>query len=641
MNDFIKHRNIASTIPDEVVNNYCSQDEFKCKADKFFQQLADKEKDFRLIKFPFSGSYLLDEKNWEQTVKIVPEFIVSIIDIGINNLLKINSTEITSVPQDENISINDIGISSNTIKYLWSLTNSWIESKYQDFDIQKMLYQSSDIIINAEVYSDIRGCLQLILSEIKIRSLLPDRISKYTDLYFPKDKHKRRILLDLVSDYTKICNYLDNRPGQSLIDRGLDKLKRDINNNILRVFEDIKIIGSNNLTKENIKRATTYFEDSHNILFVGEYGTGRMHLINYLLIKASARHEIYHCGASKDKNFDNLMLNLEKETSIHHPGYLSQTWNGVLIFQDLEKATDFQKDKIYQLYQEKYSNPTISKRKLQFIATITPQGFDNLDRNLKHTCFPKKIFVPSLIEIKEDIPELAHHFFIQAVSEEHLLVSDINKKTFDLLKKSEWDNNIAELKNFSEEIVDEIRFVNGEETVELIISRMMNGKRTSSEMKKYNKLKITLPKDPSDPKDKAYFQIGNNQNLIKPIELSADQASLLLFLAMERKNEEEYWLEKPDKHRSELKNIFNRLYLANYFEDEISIDPPGRQERSTLQTWIWDFDNKHRRVIVSDINKKLKNLREIDFKIIIPQPNKVASRKGNYALNKQIEYIDI
>ena len=110
---------------------------------------------------------------------------------------------------------------------------------------------------------------------------------------------------------------------------------------------------------------------------------------------------------------------------------------------------------------------------------------------------------------------------------------------------------------------------------------------------------------------------------------------------MERKNEEEYWLEKPDKHRSELKNIFNRLYLANYFEDEISIDPPGRQEMDALQTWIWDFDNKHRRVIVSDINKKLKNLREIDFKIIIPQPNKVASRKGNYALNKQIEYIDI
>ena len=641
MDNFIKHRNIVSTIPDEAINNYCSQDEFKCKADKFFQQLADKEKDFRLIKFPFSGSYLIDQKNWAQIVKIVPEFIVSIIDIGVDNLLKINSTEITSVSQDENISINDIHKSSKTIKQLWSLSNSWIESKYQDFDIQTKMFKLSDIISNPDTYSDIRGCLQLILSEIKIRSLLPDKLNSYTDLYYPEEKCKRRVLLNLTEDYTKIFEYLEYQHAQTLIDRGLDKIKRDLNNDILRNNEDIKIIGSNNLTKKNIKRAITFLEDGHNILFVGEHGCGRMHLIKYLVNNAVARFEIYHCGASKDKNFDNLMLNLEKETSIHHPGYLNQTWNGVLIFQDLEKATDFQKDKIYQLYQEKYSNPTISKRKLQFIATITPQGFDNLDRNLKHTCFPKKIFVPSLIEIKEDIPELAHHFFIKAVGKEHLLVSDINKKTFDLLKKSEWDNNIAELKNFSEEIVDEIRFVNGEETVELIISRMMNGKRTSSEMKKYTKLKITLPKDPSDPKDKAYFQIGNNQNLIKPIELSADQASLLLFLAMERKNEEEYWLEKPDKHRSELKNIFNRLYLANYFEDEISIDPPGRQEMDALQTWIWDFDNKHRRVIVSDINKKLKNLREIDFKIIIPQPNKVASRKGNYALNKQIEYIDI
>jgi len=633
MKKFVEHKKSLANFPNE--NNFTNQTE------QFFQQLAEQENDFRSISFPFNGSDLIDKQNWERIVKIAPEFILSIIDLGIDKLLQINSTETVPISQYDNISINDIVISSNTIKYLWSLSNSWIESQYQDFNVQAKLLQLSDCITNPEIHTDIRGCLQFILSEIKTRSLLPDKLTTYVNLLYPKEKSKRRLLLDLTRDYTKILNYFEFQPARTVINRTIDKLVRDINNEVLKNTDDVQIIGSNNQTKENIRRSTTFFKNGNNILFVGEHGTGRMHLIRYLLNETFARYEIYHCGASKDKNFDNLMLNLEKEPSIHNPGYIGQTWNGVLVFQDLEKATDFQIDKIYQLYQEKYSNPNISRRKLQFFGTITSKGFKNLDRNLKFICFNKKIFVPSLIEIEDDIPELAHHFFIQSVGNEHLLAGDINKETFDLLKKGKWNNNIAELKNFVEEIADEICFKDAEEPVESVISRLMIERKTSSDVRPFNTLKINLPKDPTDPKDKAHFQIGNNQNLIKPVELSHDQASLLLYLAMERQNGGTYWLEKPDEHRSELKRIFNCLYLANYFEDEIDIDTPNRQEKSSLKTWVWDFDNKRRKAIVSDINNKIKNLREIDFKIISGIPTRTASRKGNYAINKQIEYIVI
>ena len=260
-----------------------------------------------------------------------------------------------------------------------------------------------------------------------------------------------------------------------------------------------------------------------------------------------------------------------------------------------------------------------------------------------HKCFNKKIFVPTLKEIQDDIPELALYFFKNQINKDHELSKVVTLSTFESLKQREWKNNIVELKNFIEDVVDDYKFCQSKGITDF--NRILQDKiTTSNEDTKsgtitkpttFNTLKLKLPEDPTDKLEKVSLILLNDSSSINSIELSPNEASFIYYLAFERKHGEKYWLDEPDKHRSELKRIFNSLYLSNYFEDEINEQPEQQK------TWIWDFKNTKRKTIKSEIHKKLKNLRDVDFKLIVDLPNKNPSRVGNYTLNSQIKTIHI
>ena len=605
MSDFKKHKNIIATIPNEVIINYCPPEEFPEKAERFFKDLEEQETDFRTIKYPFDGGYLLDPDNWDQIVKIAPEFIVSIIKLGVKNLININSTDsVVHIPQFENVAIENLSQSAAIIKQSWLNCNSWIESKYQDFDIRNQLFQDTDIITNPASYSDIRGCLQLILSEIKIRSLLPNDLGKNVSLNVPVDKIKRRILLKLTRDYTKIVNYFEIQPANTIINRGLNKLIVDINNYVLKNIDEIEIIGSSEKIKTNIERAFTYFKNNHNILFVGEHGTGRMHLGKYLVNKA-ARHEIYHCGASKDRNFENLMLDFEKEPSIHLPGYISQTWKGVLIFLDLEKATDIQKDKIYQLYMEKYSHPHTARRKLQLFATITPESYKNLDRNLKYKCFSKKISVPTLKEIQDDIPELALYFFKNQINKDHELSKVVTLSTFESLKQQEWKNNIVELKNFVESVIDDYLFRKSKGITDFncILQERVSLPVINISSDVFDTIEISLAKNiTNESKLKFRLSADKTSNCSEWAELSITDGTFLYFLALERMEGGNNWLIDPLEQRETLEKIQKKFSdaLPPHINQELNGKPDNDKN-----SWVFGSQNTRSRY-VSRIHRALE-----------------------------------
>jgi len=80
-------------------------------------------------------------------------------------------------------------------------------------------------------------------------------------------------------------------------------------------------------------------------------------------------------------------------------------------------------------------------------------------------------------------------------------------------------------------------------------------------------------------------------------ELSQNEASLLSFLAYERKVGGRNWLANPEAHIDVLNKI-NKIYsLPLYFKDEIL-------ERVQGKTWIRDFENRIRKTIISRINTK-------------------------------------
>lgn len=151
----------------------------------------------------------------------------------------------------------------------------------------------------------------------------------------------------------------------------------------------------------------------------------------------------------------------------------------------------------------------------------------------------------------------------------------------------------------------------------------------------YNAIEIRIPRGEIFEKKCDFRLTGENENT-KYVKMDPIEASLLYYLALERRAEEEDWLIKPEEHQDEIKKICDELELEEIYYNEYSTV----KKPDDPKTWIWDFRNNKRRFIVSHLNTKLKNMTSLSDPLICSRPGS-APRKGNYALAKHIYKVKI
>lgn len=152
----------------------------------------------------------------------------------------------------------------------------------------------------------------------------------------------------------------------------------------------------------------------------------------------------------------------------------------------------------------------------------------------------------------------------------------------------------------------------------------------------YNSLIIEIKKDDNYCLN-FNFLLRNDGYSSKPISISANEASLLFYLAMERKMDEKDWLKHPEDHVNILTKISLAFEMTQNFDEEIQTKPWSMDQS---KTWIWDFRNRSRKTYVKNINKNLNEIGEITGKLI-HNIKSDTSRKGNYSLAKSIEHIEL
>jgi two-component system response regulator HydG len=112
--------------------------------------------------------------------------------------------------------------------------------------------------------------------------------------------------------------------------------------------------------------------------------------------------------------------------------------------------------------QEKEFEPLGSSRTVKVDVRVIAASNKDLEREVKEGRFREDlfyrlnvvpVFLPPLRERKEDIPELAAHFFAVYQEKNRKDLKDISGKVMDLLMRYDWPGNIRELENCVERAV--------------------------------------------------------------------------------------------------------------------------------------------------------------------------------------------
>ena len=148
----------------------------------------------------------------------------------------------------------------------------------------------------------------------------------------------------------------------------------------------------------------------------------------------------------------------------------------------------------------------------------------------------------------------------------------------------------------------------------------------------FTTLQISIPKD-IEYKDLIAITLIGDGLRTKDVQISQHQAAFLMFLAMERDQKGQDWLSKPDEHIDSLKEIYGKLALKSSILDEIN------DEKYDKIVWFKDFKNVNRKRYVNQINKSVRDIGNIDGKLVVLSVSIDPAKTGNYKLSENIRKI--
>lgn len=215
-------------------------------------------------------------------------------------------------------------------------------------------------------------------------------------------------------------------------------------------FDILEPIGNSAATNQ-LRASLNNIYQSHSHLFIeGDYGTG----------KNSIAVLIHHRKFGTDKpviNMDAAFCGEDFNKKLTaHGGYFDKSMDGTLIINNIDCLTRDQQNLLLSFIKFKqYSNfgqNNIQPLNSQIIA-ISKQDMNQLitenefSSELYSMLAEVKLYVPSLSERQEDIPELVNFYVNTLPDNENTPYRKISFAAQNLLRNHHWKNNIVDLKN--------------------------------------------------------------------------------------------------------------------------------------------------------------------------------------------------
>lgn len=223
------------------------------------------------------------------------------------------------------------------------------------------------------------------------------------------------------------------------------------------------VIGESKVIKNVVKLIELVASTAMSVLITGESGTGK-EVFARLLHDRSERREYpfvaLDCGAIPENLIESELFGYEKGAFTgadkSRQGKFEAAHKGTLMLDEITNLSFDGQAKLLRALEERkvrhVGGNTDIKVDVRIIATtnlevqeVIQEGKFRLD--LYHRLNEFQIHLPPLRERKEDIPELAQHFLMNANIELNKEIIGFNSQALEYICANEWQGNIRELKH--------------------------------------------------------------------------------------------------------------------------------------------------------------------------------------------------
>ncbi len=230
-----------------------------------------------------------------------------------------------------------------------------------------------------------------------------------------------------------------------------------------------ELVGSGPAMKKLITQIERVAASETRVCILGETGTGK-ELIARAIHEKSPRHDhpfvTLNCAAVPAELIESELFGHEKGAftgaAVKHLGKFEQADGGTLFLDEIGDMPVAMQAKLLRVLEEGEVERVGGDKPIKVNVRVLVATHRNLEELVKQNAFRRDLFhriyvfpltLPSLLERKEDFPELVAHFARQVAAQNGWKEKIFATEAIDELRKYGWPGNVRELRNVVERLI--------------------------------------------------------------------------------------------------------------------------------------------------------------------------------------------
>lgn len=305
-------------------------------------------------------------------------------------------------------------------------------------------------------------CVPIKLDGRTVGALSVDRLFQ-TEISFEEDLRLLTIISSMVAQVVRIHQMVEKE--KSRLQDENTRLKRELK----KRFHPSNIVGESKRMLDVFDAIELVSKSKATVLLRGESGTGKeliAHAIHYHSERADKPFVKVSCAALPETLLESELLGYEKgaftgaaSTKI---GRFEMAHGGTLFLDEIGDLTASTQVKLLRVLQEREFERLGGTQTIRVDIRLIVATNKDLEKEVREGRFREDlyyrlnvvpIFLPSLRERREDIPQMVNYFLKRACEENKKDVKYVSDQAMEILMNYAWPGNVRELENAVERAV--------------------------------------------------------------------------------------------------------------------------------------------------------------------------------------------